>query len=1161
MRLKYIKLAGFKSFADPVTLEFPDNITAIVGPNGCGKSNIVDAIRWVTGATTRNLRGESLDDIVFQGAGSRKPLGMASVELVFDNSDGSLKGRHADYAEISLRRTADRDRESKYYLNGARCRRKDIVDLLQGTGLTGNRYSVIEQGMISNIVSAKPEELRGYIEELAGVAHYKGNRRDAEARMRRTRENLDRVLDIRDEVSKQIGKLKGQTRDAERFVELKQRKKRLEADLLFLKRGDLTRKAEAIEGRVAEARAAEEKERAALADIEARMDAIREKHEAAVADLDVAKEAVYELAAEVKRLESELKSDRENEAQLLAEQAELKRKLDEANAELKEWRTKRDGFAEKHARLAKEVEAAEAQAADIKQAIEQRAGENEEVIHRSGMREREIREARESAEVEKAKIAMLEDELRRLEAAEQDLAAQKKRDAPDGDPEAAARERDEACLKARSAVETATAEIKEVDASLENMVRRARIAEEALRAARTTEHELQGRAESLRAMQEEAARRNDESLRAWCADKGVNPDARLGELMKTQARWEIACDAVLGAFAGAVKVRSLDDYADGYASFDGGVLTLVEDGAAPPDADGTLAGTLAGQVSQCDGLADMLAQVRLADSLDEALKRRKDLRPGETFVTSAGAIVARHWLRLYKPQSEQDGAARRRELARIERELEAQQEENRESAERLEHMQRAISDEEAKRKALYDELAVLREKAAELATEAGHAKKLAALEHETRGKYERQLERIKNRVAEVVAERAQSESARAQAEKKADELSERYGDLEGERTAAAAHIREGNERLGAVHDGLRRLEVDSESARISGENAAAHIQGLERRIDEMNRRAAEVGKLIAAVVPSDRKRKELEAAQERKAETERRRLEGESAVGALRAELQSCEARSREARAALDKAHGKRDELHVELQVAREREKEMSENLKSFDAPPPAAAATTEEKTLELERTCARLERMGAVNLAAVEEYKEMSERKDYLDAQNKDLTDAIDSLKKSIKKMDDESARRFSETLAKVNEHLKIVFPQLFGGGEARLEMLGDDALNDGLVAVARPPGKGLVSIHLLSGGEKALAAAAILLSIFELRPAPFCVLDEVDAPLDDQNVDRFCGLLKHMSERVQLIMATHNKISMEYADSLIGVTMREAGVTRPVSVNVGQAAELAAS
>ena len=1156
MKLKYIKLAGFKSFADQTILEFPDKVTAIIGPNGCGKSNIVDAIRWVMGETAHHIRGETLDDVVFQGTGSRKPQGLASVELVFDNTDGTLEGRFAAYTEVSIRRTTTRERDSKYYLNGTRCRRKDITELLQGTGLTGNKYSIIEQGMMSGIVDAKPEEMRGYVEEAAGVAHYKERRRDAELNMRRTQENLDRVLDIRDEVAKQLSKTKTQAKSAEHFIQLKSEKKQQETAINFLKKRALTKNIQTHESQLSEMRIEQEKTQAGVVGAEARIKEINQKALDGGVRLDKVKETIYALNAEIISIENTMKARNESEAQLRTEQKQIHESLKEMQESLDTWKAKRSGLIEKRAQLADTLKETEAKVAEIKEQLDTRSEESEELTNLLQARDRETRGANESIEVERAKISLLNDELKRLTTERDELLEHKK--PTDEKLQTARREREDALKECMEAVEKVSTELKQVDAALERTTSEAKSAEDALQAARTREHELKGRLESLRAMQEDALNRNDADLRAWLSDNKLTMEKQLAVDMKVDTRWEKASEVVLGSFLDAIIVKSLDNYSKSYEKFEGGVLTLIEQSGAQNAKDNTLGS----KMTACDGLDGVLGKVKLADSLADALARRDKLQDDETFVTPSGEHVGRHWIRIYKPKPGQEGVlARRGEIESTQRELDKQQAQNKEVAEQLNKMRQDMAAKNTQRTGLYHELATLREKAAGLKAEMQHFEKLLRHEQETREKFEQGLERVEIRIAEISKELSQCESAQTQAHTQSTEISERYGDLESKRSHHTAQMKVDNERLNEAFDKLRSLEVDSETARVGSESATEHVARIEQNIKDLHTREEVIeDKLKHATTQPNVKNQELEDLLARKTKLEDERRGAEAEAKRAQEELKALEGKRDEAQKAVNAAREKQSAISVDLRVAKAQEDELTELLKDEIEPQLAEDVTIEDKTAELAATQKRIDKLGTINLAAVEEYKELSERKNYLDSQNDDLVSAMDSLKKSIKKINEESERRFNETLKKINEHLSIVFPQLFGGGNAQLKMTGDDALKDGVAVVASPPGKRTVSINMLSGGEKALIAAAILLSIFELRPAPFCVLDEVDAPLDDRNVDRFCALLRKMSERVQLILITHNKISMEYADTMVGVTMREAGVTRPVSVNIDEAVKMAA-
>lgn len=1176
MKLKHIRLTGFKSFADNETLVFPGAMTGIVGPNGCGKSNVVDAIRWVMGETSHHIRATTLDDVVFNGTASRKPTEMASVEILFDNSDGGLGGQYATYAEISVRRTVNRGRESKYYLNGSVCRRKDIKSVMQGTGLAGNSYAIIGQGMVSHLVDARPEEVRGYIEEAAGITGYKNRRRESEARMKRTRENLERVADIRDEVAKQLAKLKRQSRDAERYTALKRDKKRLTLEIGLLEQGLLKKEIDTLNTQHLSAKAAYEKKQAGLSGVDARLEEARAYMTESGARLDVAKEKLYEHSAILTGAEREAQSRDDSKRKLENDLAEVRTGLEKAEADLAERRERKETLIASKAALNKQVEELGSEVEKLKQSIDRCGTRNKEVGDLLQARYRETRALTETLEVEKAKVVMYEDELKRGEETEGELLQQQTAATTAGD-EQSVQAKKEDLEKSRIALDAAVSELKEMDktvAALDDNIHRVT---DRLHKQQAEERQLQGRLESLNALQEEALRKKDTAVDTWLSANGLSLEKQLANQIKVDPRWETAVGAVLASFFPAITVDTLDRHAGAYAQFDGGMLGLIEFGESIDGAEsaakskgegrrdnkpeeGKYPGTLSEKVSGCEVLSDILGRVKTAKSLDEALARRKELRAGESLVTSDGVWMGRHWLRLYKMKRENEGIlSRRHRIEDLRRDLNERKKTNREATAELDGMRRRRVEAEEHRGRLRDELSELRTRVATREATLGHREELLRHRHEEAQKMTRRLTEVRERLAEVRAAREVSGQAIAEAEERMGVIDSRYGDLDADRTGNDEAVKKLEETLEQAQAQLRNAEIGGETARMGIESADEHIAGLRRQIEDFRRRQTNMTASLAEIDdPDDKQRQELERLLQDKLALEGARAEAEKEVKQIDEKIKTLGLRRNEASAAVEQARTLISEHRVALQVAKSRHEgrqkeldallnELGDTDMSIDE-----TATIESKREELDAVRKKSDKLGAINLAAMDEFSELGERKKYLDTQYDDLTSALQSLTKAIKEIDEESERRFTTTLEKINTNLARVFPRLFNGGRAYLKVIGDDNLNDGVAVMVKPPGKRLAHIGLLSGGEKALAAAAVLFSIFSLNPAPFCVLDEVDAPLDDHNVEQLCVLLREMSEQVQFIMVTHNKISMEYADHLIGITMREPGVTRLVSVDM---------
>ena len=1155
MKLKHVRLAGFKSFADAETLVFPGAITGIVGPNGCGKSNVVDAIRWVMGETSRHIRAATLDDVVFNGAAARKPAGLATVEVVFDNSDGSVGGQYAAYAEISVRRTVNSDRESRYYLNGSPCRRRDVKTLMRGTGLAGNSYAIMEQGMVSRLIEAHPEEVRGYIEEAAEITGYKDRRRESEARMKRTRENLDRVLDIRDEVAKQLRKLKRQIREAERFTGLKREKRRLELEINMLRQRELQKEMDALNAVYTEARAAKEGQQQALRGVEEGIEEARSRLADARARLDAARERMYEHSAAMMNARRDVQVHRDGKRQLESERAEVAAGLDAAETEVRELRERSETLAASNTTLTERAKVLEAGIETLKRNIARNADMLKEVDVLLQKRRRETHALNETLKVEKARIAMYDDEIKRLTEAESEQ-IQHGAGGEINELEERTQQQKEAVKRDRAALAAATREFDDVDKAIVSLDEKISRATAGLHEQQALERELQGRLESLNALQEESLRKKDEVTEAWLDHHGLASRQRLADQIEADPRWETAVEIVLANFFSAIEVGSLDEYADACMRFTGSALELVERSAESTRA----AGTLAEKVTGSDALNDVLGRISMVESLGEALSRRARLREGESLITCDGFWLGPRWLRLYRPGRENEGVLlRRHRVEDIRRELSERKETNCKRAGELEDMRSRRIDKEDTREKLRSELNDLRTRVATLEAALLHQEELLRHKHEASRKAAQRLTGIQRRLTEVRAARAASGQTIADTGRQISVIDGRYGDPDADKLSCTERIRRFEEELERAQAQLRNAEVSSEAARVGSANAREHVARLERQIEGFRRHRASINESLAVFdEPGGVRAQRLEQLQQNGLVLERERAEIENKVGQLDENIKELEARRRAASDEAEKTQSRMNETQVALQVAQSRyaaERSVIDEQggKEMELD---EAATLEGKQAELNAVQEKMDGLGAINLAAMDEFAELNERGKYLDAQHDDLVEAMRSLRQAISKMDEESERRFKETLDKINAELDGIFPRLFNGGRAYLKMVGGDYLSDGVAVMVKPQGKRLARINLLSGGEKALAAAAVLFSIFALKPAPFCVLDEVDAPLDDHNVDQLWTLLREMSGETQFIVVTHNKSGMEYADTLIGVTMQEPGVTRLVSVNVDDVA-----
>jgi len=1173
MRLEKIKLAGFKSFVDPTTVPFPSNLVGIVGPNGCGKSNVIDAVRWVMGeSSAKMLRGQSMADVIFNGSSGRKPVGTASIEMVFDNADGSAGGEYAKYAQISVKRQVSRDGLSAYFLNGARCRRRDIQDLFLGTGLGPRSYSIIEQGMVSRLIEAKPEDLRLFLEEAAGISKYKERRRETETRMRNTQDNLDRLTDLRDEVAKQLAHLERQAAVAEKYQRLKAEERRLDAELKALRWRALDTEIAVQDRELAEQDNRVEAEIARQRRLEADIEASREAYTAASEQFNQVQGRFYAVGSEIARLEQAIQYAKETRSRQETELARLGQELEGGRLHLE-----RD--TQLLAELAEALGREEPALAEARQALAE-AGERvaaaEEALAAWERDWDDFNHAAavpaQRAQVERARINHLETRLGQDQQRGQRLEAELSR--LDGgeltERIQALVEQEEDLADQLDTAESAQAQARGDLAGVEDQ---ARGLAEALDQARTGLQQARGRHASLTALQEGALADTGGDLGDWLKACGLSDAARLIDHLEAEPGWGRALEVALADHLGALCTADLDGQSQAAAGAGDGVgeagpaaLTLVDTAAGHPS-EARHPDALLDRVRCPWPLHGLLGTVRVAEDLPGALAQRRDLSPGERIVTRDGVLVGADWVRTPGTGAVLDGViARGEELRALAAEitvLEAEAAGLVEAGEGLAETRRSA---DAARTRAADDLARVN-------------RELSAVRSELAARRSR-LEQQNERRTALGAELEELAEARAAALEEMEETRERlHADLEA--IEAATERREGlAERRGVLREALAAARTAEQGAReqvqtlaVACEAKRAARTATERSLERANAQQAQAlarrEELTAAIedlVEPLAERQELLAEQlelrlavEAELGAARDRLEGiDASVRALEQERSRAEQAARERSRALDELRLARQERLVRRRTLEEQlgEAELvpAEVLAGL-APEAEEAAWAEE----LAKVEGRIQRLGAINLAAIDEFQEQSERKRYLDAQHEDIARSLETLEAAIRKIDRETRGRFKDTYDQVNQGFQALFPRLFGGGNAYLELTGEDLLETGVSVMARPPGKRNASIHLLSGGEKALTAVALVFAIFQLNPAPFCMLDEVDAPLDDANVGRFCELVRSMSAQVQFIFITHNKVTMEISDHLLGVTMHEPGVSRLVAVDVEAAAALA--
>ena len=1165
MRLKAIKLSGFKSFVDPTTVAFSTNMTGIVGPNGCGKSNTIDAVRWVMGeSSAKYLRGDAMTDVIFNGSSERKPVGKASVELIFDNTDQTLRGEYAGYNEISVRRQVTRDAQSFYFLNGVRCRRKDITDLFLGTGLGPRSYAIIEQGMISRLIEAKPEELRVYVEEAAGISRYKERRRETENRMRRTIENLERLQDIRDELERQLAHLQRQAEAAERYKSLKAEERQKKAQLQALRWQQLDADYHQKEVVIARLQAGTEEFNARIRAAELSIEQSRQQLLDEQEGFQQAQGHFYEIGAGIARQEQKI----ELQSRL---SLELDRNLAEAEQALREGESALDADRLQLEMVDEELQSQEEESLVLEAAAEEQRMAVEELEQRQRHWQDEWQsfahtagEPARRADVAQARMSGLQQQLGRLQ--QQQLRMQSELVAV-----GEAADQDEVLLlqEELAELELNTEEYQQRADDQRQQVEDGRAALEEqrrqLELQRQKLQQLQGRRSTLEALQQAARSQDSEVMQHWLESRQLARKSRLGSQLQVRSGWETAVEQALGVRLQALQVEDIGIARQWLHELPAGTLTLQEN--RPVAVQNIVADSLLHQVEGPASLKSWLAPVRCIGSLQDALARRTELAPHQYWITPEGVCVGPNWLQagqmagaaggmLARQQELEVLAAELDELEMDVEDLDADLEARRLRLHSLEQ-QRDQSQREWQQQS--QQLLAVRSRWSNIqARQEQEGQRRQRLQQDLQ-EAEQQQHEIREELAMLQLEWQDATDAMSELGEQRQQLQQQRDDCQRLLDAARQQARQAGDQLHQAH-----LRVRDLGGRRQGLQAAiSRLQQQQERLQERRQQLLDTRQQDHSA--------DLAILKEELQELLLQRQQAEDIMHAARRQLDVTEEHIRsqeqirqQAAADVMQLAARLETVRMECQALDIRRLALVEQLQEeqltlrevLDNMPDEASPEVWQESLE--NIAERIRRLGNINLAAIDEYRIQGERKQYLDAQHQDLQTALLTLEGAIQKIDRETRTRFQDTFDRINASLADLFPKVFGGGQAWLDLTDEDLLSTGVAIMARPPGKKNSTIHLLSGGEKALTAIALVFSIFQLNPAPFCMLDEVDAPLDDANVGRYARLVKAMSEKVQFIYITHNKIAMEMADQLLGVTMQEPGVSRLVSVDIEEAAEM---
>lgn len=1168
MRLSSIKLSGFKSFVEPTTFHLPGQLVGVVGPNGCGKSNIMDAVRWVLGESRASeLRGESMQDVIFNGTNLRKPASRASVELVFDNADHRAGGQWSQFAEVAVKRVLTRDGTSSYYINNQPVRRRDVQDVFLGTGLGPRAYAIIGQGTISRIIESKPEELRLFLEEAAGVSKYKERRRETENRLSDTRENLTRVEDILRELNANLEKLEKQAEVAQRYNTLQADVTLKQHQLWYLKRSE----SEADQAKVkADAEKSVNDLESRLADlrhIEADLETVRQAHYAAGDQVNQAQGLLYEASTEVGRLEAEIRFVVEGRQRVeqrlvtLKEQtAQWATRKDDAQAEIESLSELALVGEEKTELLSAQVEEQAQALPDLEDAL--RLAQTRANEQRSG-----VTQVQQQIQVLAADQRSIEEQSRQLNVRRERLTAD--RNALAAPDEARLVNLQAQLASASEAASVADARLHELQDSVPQLDESRRVQQQTVNTESARQAELSARMEALKALQEKV--KTDGKLQPWLSKHGLDSLQGLWSRIHIEQGWENALEAALRERLGALEVSRLDMVHAFAADAPPAKLAFyTSPQAGVPEATSALprlADLLRlGDAGQKAVLADWLHGCFTAASFEDALASRDKLQPGDTIFVKTGHAVTAHSVSFYAQDSEQAGLlARAQEIENLEKQLRGQALIADESRSALVRAEAAYADASQRLAAARREASESQSRAHELQVE---TLRLTQLAEQTRAR----SDQIAGDLAEVDAQLGDLQERRVTAEARFEELDMQLADSQERHAQLDERVMEAERKLVACREQQRSLEREAQEAAFS-------LRSLDARKAELSR-AIETAAQQAESIKAEEQRAHDELARLTDAAAQAGlqnalalKLEREQALGAKRSEyddltakLRASDERRLQLERELDPLRQRITDFQLKEQAARLGFEQYAQLLADAQADLEAVARSIETGNVrltgmqgEIDRLNREIAALGAVNLAALDELSTARERKQFLDAQSADLNEAMTTLEDAIKKIDGETRELLSGTFNTVNEHFGKMFPELFGGGNAKLVITGEEILDSGVQVLAQPPGKKNQTIHLLSGGEKALTAIALVFAIFQLNPAPFCLLDEVDAPLDDANTERYAKLVSSMSKQTQFLFISHNKIAMEMAEQLIGVTMQEQGVSRIVAVDMESAVSLA--
>ncbi|WP_435277024.1 chromosome segregation protein SMC [Psychrobium sp. nBUS_13] len=1157
MRLKHLKLAGFKSFVDPTVIPFTQSLSAVVGPNGCGKSNIIDAVRWVLGeSSAKNLRGDDMSDVIFNGSNARKPVSVASVELLFDNTDGRAQGPWQQFSEISIKRQVSRQGQSDYFVNGQKCRRRDIADLLSGTGLGPRSYSIIEQGTISRLVESKPAELRGFIEDAAGISKYKERKRDTLNRIKNSRDNLERLNDLHHELKSQIESLESQAKEAQEYTALKKQERILQTDIVvnrwqtFAKQLEQTRTD--LETSEQQLLLIGENVTKVTAQDTATSDQIKVVRK----NLDVANESYHTHQTEITRLSLNIEHliQAQSQSQHLFEQVKLKREsLSTQIAEALELSLQHElalstqqqelaPLTDNVNQLKEAVGSKEALLETIESKLFTIGNERQQNIAKEQLFSQRVDALNSQRMKTSSQIELLDKKRVSLAKQQQTL-----------DPVA----RDESYQLAKH-------QLLQCEANLQDLEAKASSLHEFLS---QNQHEIYQAEQKIALLgQEKTTTAQQLNAKTKNEDESVNnyfsSNKQLWQGITIAPKWQLACDIIIGDDAGAYLVDSYDEKAPSQSHTQ--LWSVQENLSLSPS-------SIVHHITSNDAKTNAivrryLGQILCADDKEHALDMLSDLTVNQMIITPAGEIFKDGGFWQKDSSKNVDGIMQlQQRLQELTHQLEQQNHHLQhyqslvdKTSLNIEQLTPEITQATAARQSHIDSVTMCKQQwlleqqqwehiatnLAEVSQQVDDLQRSDVIDADA-------ISSIKNTQEEVLAKRQYSDNQLDALKQEKQLEKQQTKRLQSKLELVMAQTHQGELALQKLEMQLINEQQQIAQYQQTQTQLNNEYQQLKQKLTENNAPLAEKqSQLTQRKQTQNNLNNQRSQFQEQLVTLEKDRVNQSDLL------IHANEKKSLQHKA-IEQLRLKVETLKVKLQSQRHNtplsEREMAERALEI-----ADAVDSKLWPAELDNIRDKLANMGAINLTAIEQYNEQKQRFDELTNQTDDLEQGLQTLEKAIKKIDRQSREKFKHTFNSVNQDFQRLFPKVFGGGSAQLTLTDSDLLVAGVSIMAQPPGKKNSTIHLLSGGEKALTALSLVFSIFQLNPAPFCMLDEVDAPLDDANVDRYCNLVNEMSEKVQFIYITHNKVSMEMANQLTGVTMQEAGVSRIVAVDVDEAVSM---